>query len=132
MALTDAQKTDVRRFAGYSAVGDTNVGNDRDFAYGWVSPGVMQTLFHRLNTLLPTEETVLVSVYLTNLTSMEAAVASASDNLDTDQAAVWTHNKDEVRDRTRLLRQWQRQMCGFLGIPPGPALGQGGVSVMRG
>jgi hypothetical protein len=41
--------------------------------------------------------------------------------LDTDQAAVWKHNKDEVRDRAGLFDNWRRRLCG----PPGPDLASG-------
>ena len=120
--LTDAQTTDVRRFAGYPLVGDTNVGDQRDMAYSWVSPGVMQTLFHRLNSLSASEETVLINKYLVPLNSLEQAIVDAGDNLDTDVASVWTRNRGEVRDRTSLFNQKRRDMCAYLGISYGPGL----------
>jgi hypothetical protein len=43
---------------------------------------------------------------------------------------VWTHNRDEVRDRLRLFDDWRRRLCGFMGVPPGPALGTGGVALV--
>lgn len=133
MALTDQQIADVRRFAGYPALGtDTPADDSRDFAYGWVSPGVWQTLQHRLTHLTAENEQSLVTVYLTNLATLESAIVGAGDNLDTDVAAVWTRNKSEVSDRTRLFDSWRRRMCGFLGIAPGPALGQGGLRLVRG
>lgn len=130
--LTDQQKTDVRRYAGYPMVGDTPVDNSRDFAYGWVSPGVWETLFKRLTTMSASEESVLINVYLTKLALLETAITDASDNLDTDVAAIWTHNKNEVSDRMSLFNKWRRQMCAFIGIPPGPWLGNGGTRVVRG
>jgi hypothetical protein len=57
---------------------------------------------------------------------LETAITDASDNLDTDIAAIWTHNKNEVSDRMNLFNKWRRQMCSFIGIPPGPWLGKGG------
>ncbi len=133
MALSDAQKADVRRFAGYPMLGtDTPADDSRDFAYGWVSPGVWQTLNHRLDTLTAEAETTLTTVYLPNLTSLEQGIIAAADNLDTQQAAVWTRNPKEVSDRTRLFDDWRRRMCAFIGIAPGPSLGQGGVTVARG
>lgn len=132
MTLTTQQNADCRRFAGYPALGtDTPADDSRDFAYGWVSPGIYQTLEHRLNNLTPENLTTLVNVYLTRLIALEAAILSASDNLDTDQAAVWTHNKNEVADRTQLFDNWRRRMCGFLGIAPGPYLGTGGLRLVR-
>lgn len=130
--LTAQQTSDVRRFAGYPLLADTVTDDSRDFAYGWVSPGVWNTLTHRLNNLRPEEESTLISVYLANLTSLEAAIVGASANLDTDQAAVWTRNKREVADRTRLFDDWRRRMCFFIGVAPGPSLGNGGTQIIRG
>ena len=48
-------------------------------------------------------------------------VAATAANLDTQQAAVWTRNPDELRERTQLFADWCRRLCGFLGVPAGPA-----------
>jgi hypothetical protein len=130
--LTAQQLADVRRFAGYPMLGDTVADDSRDFAYGWVSPGIWMTLQHRLTNLRPEEETTLTTVYLTPLYALETAIFGAGDNLDTDQAAVWTRNKSEVADRSKLFDSWRRRMCGFLGFAPGPALGNGAGQVIRG
>ena len=133
MALTAEQTADVRRFAGYPALGtDTPADDSRDFAYGWVSPGVWQTLFHRLENLTPENETTLTTIYLTNLYTLETAIVGAAANLDTAAAAVWTRNPTEVADRMKLFDDWRRRMCAFLGIAPGPSLGRGGLTVSRG
>lgn len=132
MALTAQQIADVRRFAGYPMLGEDIPADDsRDFAYGFVSPGVWQTLYHRLNNMLPEDETTLVSVYLNNLYTLEAAIVGAAANLDTAEAAVWVRNPQEVQDRARLFDDWRRRMCAFLGIAPGPSLGPKGVTVSR-
>lgn len=128
--LTDAQMVDVRRYAGYSLVGDTAVDDYRDLAWGWVAPALWQTLDHRLRNLRPDEETVLAN-FLITLATLEKAITDASENLDTDEAAVWKHNRNEVRDRTKLYNQQRRQLCSFIGIPPGEGLGPGGVCVGR-
>jgi hypothetical protein len=127
--LTDAQKSDVRRFAGYPMLADTVANDNTDFAYGYVSSGVWQTLEHRLTHMRPEEENTLISVYLANLTQLESAVPGAGDNLDTDVAAVWTRNTREVQDRAALFDDWRRRMCGFIGISPGPWLGDGGNTI---
>ncbi|MCC3246683.1 hypothetical protein LG047_15385 [Methylocystis sp. WRRC1] len=127
MALTDAQKTDVRRFAGYSLRANFPATENSDEADIIIGGGNFTTLVHVLDYLSPAEEATIVNVYLTNLTALEAAIPAASDNLDTDKAAVWEHNRDEVAHRTALFDQWRRRMCGFLGVKPGPALG-GSVS----
>jgi hypothetical protein len=133
MALTDAQIADVRRFAGYPALGtDTIATDDRDVAYSWLLPGQWwQTMFHRLKNLTPENETTLINVYLANLTSLEAAIVTAGANLDTESAAVWKHNRDEVRDRNALFDGWRRRMCSFLGVAPGPGLGDGSMKLVR-
>lgn len=132
MALTAQQMADTRRFMGYPLLADQTADDSRDFAYGWVLPGVSQTLFHRLNNLRPEEESVLIATYLTALYSLETAITGAGDNLDTDVAAVWTRNRSEVSDRMSLFDAWRRRMCDFVGIPPGPSLGRGGMSISRG
>lgn len=130
--LTAQQMADVRRFAGYPMLADTVADDSRDFAYGWVSPGVWQTLNHRLNNMKPEEQTILINTYLTNLYTLEIAITAASANLDTEQAAVWKWNKNEVRDRKNLFDDWRRRMCWFIGVAPGPSLGNGGTLIVRG
>lgn len=128
--LTDAQKVDARRYMGYPLVGDTGVSDTRDLAWGLAGVFTYQSLDHRLRSLSEAEEAVVVE-FLTTLNGLEKAITDSSDNLDTAQAAVWTHNPDEVRDRTKLYNQWRRNLCGVLGIPPGPALGPGGTCIGR-
>ena len=131
MALTDAQIVDVRRFMGYQLSGTTmTVTDDQDIVY--LVFGMRQMSLHtRLANLSVSEEAVLVNIYLTNLTTLETAIIGASDNLDTDAASVWTHNKQEVGDRFGLFDAWRRRLCGFLGCAPGPALGEGGMTLVR-
>ncbi len=118
MALTDQERVDIRRFAGYPAYGQGASGFQswRFFqAYG--------TLEYRLANLSASEETALRTTYLTgpnNLYALEQAITASSANLDTDAAAVWTHNKDEVRDRTRLFNYSCKRLLSFMGLPPGP------------
>lgn len=132
MALTAQQTADVRRFAGYPSLGtDTPADASRDFAYGWVSPGVWQTLFTRLENMPPETENTLVTVYLVQLYRLEQAILGASDNLDTEVAAVWTRNKNEVSDRMQFFDSWRRRMCQLIGVAPGPYLGEGGLRVTR-
>lgn len=118
MAFSESEKTDIRRFCGYPAHG---VGG---LLQGWRFYQVYGLLEYRLLYLSGSEEAV-ARQYLTTLSALERAVVEASANLDTDQAAVWTHNRDEVRDRVRLFDDWRRRLAGFMGVPPGPALGTG-------
>lgn len=131
MALTDAQITDVRRYAGFQLSGTPALTANNDIAY-LVFGTRQMSLVERLNSLSASEEAVLVNTYLTNLAMLETAIVSASANLDTDEAAVWKHNRNEVADRDRLFDSWRRRMCGFLGIAPGPGIGSGSqVSLVR-
>jgi hypothetical protein len=130
--LTDAQLTDVRRYMGYQLAGTTmQITNDQDLVYGQFGMVIM-SLHQRLTSLSASEEAVLINTYLTNLSALESAIPATADNLDTDQAAVWKHNGREQADRDRLFDSWRRRMCGFIGFAPGPGLGSGGISVMRG
>jgi hypothetical protein len=124
MAFTDAEKADIRRFCGYPAYGASASGFDN-----WRFFQVYGLLEYRMNNLSDAEATV-VRRYLGTLTVLEYAVPHAGENLDTDQAAVWTRNRDEMRDRTKLLDDWRRRLCGFFGIPPGPSLVDGGIRLV--
>lgn len=132
MALTAQQLSDARRFMGYGALGADIAANDSsDSAYGFVSPGVYQTLYHRLTHLTAEAESTVINVYLNNLIILEAAIVSASDNLDTDAAAVWKHNPREVSDRLALFDEWRRRLCVYIGLAPGPGLGGGSNTKIR-
>lgn len=130
MALTLQQKSDARRFAGYSMVGELTVDETRDVAWGF-GAGQLQTLARRLETLQAAEEATVVNVYLARLATLEDAIPAVGDNLDTEAAAVWTHNKNEFADRLALYNYWRRQFCNFLGVEPGPGLGDGVLRVRR-
>ena len=120
--FTDQQKTDIRRFCGYSAYGAAPAGN-----IGWRFYTAYGLLEYRIDNLSVSENAV-VSNYLTTLNQLETVVPSASDNLDSDSASVWTHNRNEVADRLRLLDEWRRRLCSFLGVPPGDGLARPGLS----
>jgi len=114
--LNDAEKVDIRRFCGYPAYGAAPSGMQswRFFtAYGLME--------FKLNNLSDTEIAVLRR-YLVTLTALELAIPEAGNNLDTDEASVWTRNQTEVTDRTSLFDDWRRRLCGFLGVGVGPSL----------
>ncbi|OVE45667.1 hypothetical protein [Chromobacterium violaceum] len=125
MAFTDAEKTDIRRFCGFPVFGGQPVQ-----AFGHRFFTQYGTLEFRLNNLQPGEEAVIRNTYLANLLELETDIVETRDNLDTAQAAVWTRNRNEVRDREALFDGWRRRLCGFLGVAPGPALGDGGMSLV--
>lgn len=106
--LTVAELVDLRRFCGYPPGGGTHA-----------------DVVARAAARLVPEEIAVARIFLGQLRTLEAAVPAAGDNLDTDQAAVWTRNRDEVRDREALLRSWSGRLCAALGIQSGPMTGVG-------
>jgi hypothetical protein len=122
MVLSDAERTDVRRFCGYPVVGGSAAVVSGLQLFQTHGP-----LEYRLSSLSPSELNI-VRRYLGNLTVLEVAVPRSSEHLDTDQAAVWTRNRTEPQDRLRLLDDWRRRLCDFLGVLPGPGLGRGGIA----
>jgi hypothetical protein len=120
--FTDQQKTDIRRFCGYPAYGAAPDGN-----MGWRFFTAYGALEYRLNNLSPSEILVVLT-YITTLQQLEQAVPMTSDNLDSDGAANWRHNQNEMADRLNLFDSWRRRLCSFIGVPPGEGLGQGGLS----
>ncbi len=122
--LTDAEKVDVRRFCGYPAYGASSSG-----AQSWRYFQSYGQLEFRLANLADAE-IIVVRRYLGTLTALELAVPAISEHLDTDQASMWTRNKDELGDRIRLLDEWRRRLRGFLGIAEGPALTRNAVTVV--
>ncbi|WP_137010146.1 hypothetical protein [Aquitalea aquatilis] len=125
MAFTDAEKTDIRRFCGYPVFGGQPVQ-----AFGHRFFTQYGTLEFRLNNLQAVEEAVIRTTYLANLQQLETDIVGTRVNLDTDEAAVWKHNRREQADREALFDSWRRKLCGFLGVSPGPALGDGGLSLV--
>jgi hypothetical protein len=128
--LTDAQKVDVRRWMGYPTL---NAGYpDTVYTAAWNRSQFPVSITEKLANLTDSEETALVDKFLTPLESLEAAILTVSDNLDTNVAAVWQRNTNEQADRERLFDSVRRRMCAFLGFKPGPELGGGGgLSLVR-
>jgi hypothetical protein len=120
--FTDQQKTDIRRHCGYPAYGAAPDGN-----MGWRFFTAYGALEYRLNNLASAEEAVVLT-YVTTINQLEVAVPATSDNLDSEVAATWRHNANELADRLRLLDSWRGRLCGFLGVPPGEGLGNSSVS----
>jgi hypothetical protein len=116
--FTDAQLVDIRRFCGYPLYGDGAV----VFPAPWIMRNYL-ALEYRMQHISANEGAVVVNTYLTNLYMLETAIPTTSDNLDTDVAAVWTHNKNEQADRDRLFDSWRVRLCNFLGVPKGPNFG---------
>lgn len=116
MAFSTAERVDIRRFCYYPVYGGTP-SSFQSYRF-FQSYGLLE---YRLSNLAAEEEAVVRTTFLANLYTLEAAIPAAGANLDTDQAAVWTHNKREVADRRALFASWRKDLCEFLGVPPGPA-----------
>jgi|BEDMetMinimDraft_2_1075160.scaffolds.fasta_scaffold06542_1 hypothetical protein len=118
LPFSEAEKVDIRRFCGYPAYGAGPAGFQgfRFFqAYG--------LLEFRMNNLAPAEYATVRGVYLAELRVLEAQIPASAANLDTESAGPWVHNPKELAEREALFRTWRLALCGFLGLPPGPALG---------
>ncbi len=115
--LTEAEKTDTRRFCGYPALAG--------------QPALLgnAALEFRLDRLSPAEEAVLRD-YLAGLRALEQAIPAAAANLDTARAAVWTRNADEIHERTALFDAWRRRLAAYLGIAPGQPSPDSGVTIV--
>ena len=81
--------------------------------------------------LTVSEETVLTDRYLTPLATLEAAILTAAEGLDTQSAGPWVSNPTEMADRRAIYNRQRRDMADFLGFAPGPALGAGGITLVR-
>ncbi len=124
MAFTEAERTDLRRHCGYPAYGIGAQGFQ-----GWRFYQTYGMLEFRLQHLSGSEEAVARS-YLATLAALEAAIPATGATLDTAQAAVWRRNENELAERLRMFDDWRRRLCGFLGVPPGPALGEAGLRMV--
>lgn len=123
-SFTDAEKADVRRFCGYPVYGVGTAGfvGDRFFA-AWGQ------LEYKMVNLRP-EEFQVARLYLSQLYPLETAITTASATLNVDQAGPFKRNAAEMRERRALFDGWRRRLCGFLGVPSGPDLGDGGLRLV--
>lgn len=130
--LTDTERANTRRWAGYGLVGDlaTAIYSQPVYAPSYIRTGVGLLLDDRLSHLAPSEELILRDVYLEPLEKLESDLLTVADNLDTDAAGPWIHNKRERQDREDLFNSLRRRMCGFLNFLPGPYL-QVGLQLVR-
>lgn len=129
LTLSTQDKVDIRRHMGYGFLGAGQPGLN----YFRYFPQY-QTMEWRMDNLIDEEIQVLQDTYLPVLNQLEmqpagAGDGSVNDTLDTDRAAVWYHNKDEVGDRFALYQTYRRQLCNLLQLPPGPFYDIGGGTV---
>lgn len=88
---------------------------------GWRFFTQYGALEFRLANLQDVEEAILRR-QLAECRALEAAVPEAGESLGTASAGPWERNREEVVERLRLLDDWRRRVCDFLGVPPGPGL----------
>lgn len=121
--LSEAERTEARRFLGYPVHGVGVAGNS-----AWQFYQASGAVEYRLSNLATSEEAVLRK-YLSTLEVLEAAIPAVGAGLDTGSAAGWTRNPAELSERGRLFDDWRRRFCAFMGVPAGPGLGQQRASV---
>ena len=64
--------------------------------------------------------TTVLYGYLNILNGLEFAYATASDNLDTTKADVWTARASELAQRKALYEHWVGMLAQFIGVPVNP------------
>lgn len=133
MALTDDEKAAVRGYMGYATIGTGSLSAAREMAFSDVTYfGVSLDGSSQdpgggiLSNLSSYAETRVRTFFLPALRLREQDIQDAASNLDTDRAAVWVRNKDEMAERRQAFDHLRRDLCGFLGFPPGSALASSG------
>ena len=120
--LSSVELTEARRHLGYPAHGLAGAID------GWQYSRVDGVVEHRLVHLSDAEEGV-VRQYLGTLNVLERAIPEMGVSLDTNAAAGWVRNPDELEDRGRLFDEWRRRFCAFVGVAPGPGLVKASTAV---
>jgi hypothetical protein len=96
--LSDSDKTDIRRHLKFPMYGDPAT-----VATGWRYWQTYGLLEYRMNHFSVSEENLITTMYLPTINGMEREIfANVMENLDTEQAAVWKHNKNEIADKYKL------------------------------
>jgi hypothetical protein len=122
--LSEAEKTDIRRYCGYPVYGNAASGG-----LGWRFYQAYGLLEYRMLHLTEHERRV-ARTQIQVLAEAEAGLGRCGENLDTSAAGVWSRNPNEATDRGRFFDDLRRRLCAFLGVPPGPGLGLGGAVVV--
>lgn len=118
--FTGAQVAAIRAYCGYGSYA----------SFGYVLAGPMATLDTQMAGMVAAEAAQVTSL-LVLLPTLDIALQTASQNLDTAQASVWTHNANEIADRTKLFRMYRLRLCDLFNVPPGPGLADGGNKAVR-
>ena len=108
--LDETQKREVRRFAGYPVLSDVMTDNHHAFEAA-------------LDSLSFDDTDLLVSAYLTPLKDFENALVAASRKMGVESIdGVMKRDTEEHVKRRAVINSFAEQMCGFLGVSPGPNL----------
>lgn len=122
--MTEAQKDEVRRHAGFPVFGFGVGTTPPTFGYRYLEWYLI--LEYRMNNLSQNQVNLLMNVYVSACNVALNAIIGSSNNLDTDRAAVWYHNKNEVKDRFELYKLQCQLLIEFIGAPgPSRLLGAG-------
>lgn len=110
MAFTATELVELRRFAGYPALGLAGV------------PGTVAAyaLEAALAGVAPAEEALIRNTYLPRLRAADEGVASAMATVDTAKAAVWTRNPNALAEATAYFGTLRRSLMDLFGLPLGP------------
>ena len=114
--LTDAEKSDIRFFCGYSLYGNSASG-----FMGYRFFEAQGFLEYRMTNASP-NECASIRQQLTEIQSLRTAIFGASSSLIVDSAGVFKRNANEIRERKGLYDDWRIQLCKNLGVPPGPGI----------
>jgi hypothetical protein len=121
MTFTTAELVAIRKFCGYRA--------RTTAVLVWeAGAGDLEYILARMED---DEAEQVRTVYLTKLQELEDNILLAGDAIDTDEAAIWKRNRNEMGDRTALYNGTRLRLCQFLGAKPGPGLGGGGCRIVR-
>ena len=123
-ALTDPERAEIRRHCGYQPYGPGAAGfiGYRFFqAYG--------VLEYKMTNARP-EELQNMRYRLSVLAQVETALDGMYSTLNVASAGPFTRNKNELRDRKAHFNSLRRALCDVVGIPPGPDLGDGSLSLV--
>lgn len=105
--LTAVELVDARRHAGYPVLRSVPVVGSAAFALEAALSG------------LSSEEEDVVRGMLIKLNTLENDLFEIRDNSDTEQAAVFKRNANELGERETVYRSWRRRFAAFLGFALG-------------
>lgn len=125
-AFSDQEKADIRLFCGFETYGGEG---DAGFQ-GWRYYQEYGLLEFRMNNLAPAEYQN-VRLMLSYLYPIRTAMAAMYATINVAIAASFTRNSSELVDRQQQYTEMRKQLCGAVGIVPGPLLRGGGSVRIR-